>query len=479
MMKTNLKRGLITISLATTVVLFTTMAGFCNNNAVLSSINIEGINDSYNIELKMSKDADVVTKVPSQDKLILELNNTESATLIKTGFKQAGNIEDVIVQPLGKNKTRLFISGKNVSNSKIVIDSTKTAVIADKFAEENIYPYTPRPKSYASAEQKMLATSIPEETPIAELEETGKIINISDNKDTSIAETTEITETTETPTEILAETPVETHAETTGVTSPAPVEETSVEDSYIATESTDEEMNSELFRPAADLESIDSIDRSTTIDNNQASAAAATVQSLNNATKNDSSPFSNSGLMRFAIVFVFVTILIAYLRKENIISFNRRKPKKQSYNREHLDIYKALQKNSNNTQPRNRVATRSKISNLDRTATTTKKQYSKTNNARQVQNTENKLNQLSALKGYSRQNTKTNNAARTNRVAPQSQKAALQQSRMLPTGRKPIGKQPANNIEFLKSMANLYEQSGRHDLAMNIQKNIRKSLAKT
>lgn len=473
-MRRNLKRGLFTGSFIVSALLMSsTLAGYCADKTILSAINIEGANNSFNITLKTSKDTQVMTRVPSGNRLIIELDDTKASELIKTSFKNASQIDDIIVQPIGNNKTRLFISGNNVSTSRIVIDSTQTPAVADKYARENNAYVNTRNNTNVV---ENVAPAIEEQVAQAKTISSEEFINQNTNK--TAQEPAPAVATAEVQDNLSGQEVNNADAETTGVVSSAPSEETtSLEDNNINPEATDKEANtdSELFKPAADLEVPANQNSATTINNTQGSAAATTAQSIINTGIQDPSFFSKPWLIRFAIVFILVTLLVAYLRKEKLISF-RPKAKKPALNREHLDIYRSLHNSTKATPNYYRKTSKSGISTLD--SVSNKNQYIKPREVLPVKNKN--ITQHNAVSSYKKQTVKpaavkANATIASYNSANVTKKASTINSNSASTNRQ----LDSNNIGFLKNMADLYEKSGRHDLAMNIQKNIRKSTAKT
>lgn len=472
-MKMNVKRGLITGGLVTTLFfLSSSLTAYGSQNAVLSAINIEGQGNSFSITLKTDKDINVETKVESGNRLIIELDDTKAAALMQTSFNKARNIEDVIVQPAGKNRTRLFISGNNVASSKIIIDSTKSVADADKFAQEEVF-----------TTKKIPAINKKLENQIAQQETVSAEEFITQNTETIPADigaepTGEIIETVQPEVSTVT-----THSEeTTGIDSPPPVsdEESILEDDTIASETTEEDLtaSSELFKPAADLE-VPATGSTTTINNSRDSAAVATSKSLTVANNADPFPLSNAELIRFGIIFTFITILIGYLRKEKFF-FAKDRRKKPAVSHEHLDIYRSLHNKQSLQKTGNKITP--SISTLD-SVTSRKKPSQPAVSTRKTTRTKGSdlnsksLRQYSAAKSYG-SNLKSSGSNKN--LAQLSQNGIASRARALSGDyNNNVRKQPQTNLEFLRSMADLYEKSGRHDLAAGIQKSIRKSMAKT
>lgn len=444
MIKYNFKgvllKGLLLTLLLSSICL-TSLAA--NNKVTLSSVNIEGENSTFKIILKTSQDTQVLTKVPSKDQLIVELTDTSASNLIKTSFKNASQIDDIIVQPTSDNKIRIFISGKNVASSKIIVDSSKEEVITDRFTQ-----VAETPANVSNVAQSNQANK-------------ADILSLQNNTNQTIA-TSEPLQTQNIPAPTV-ETITAQNAETTGVASGIQTENQANINNQNTTATTsafENDVNSDLFKPEADVEA-------------GGVAAKQAKQSTNKEAVSDSlqnsSIFSTPWLIKFGIIFVFITLLIAYLRKEKLLTFNF-KNKKQKLSKEHLDIYRSLH-TSNVSNINNRMLTTSAKATL---STLSKQNYAKPTKQNKA------LTNYNAIAGYSKtQKSSINKPITTSNksTVASKNKAAVNTSAKINNSynTNKLGSANNNNMAFLKSMADLYEKTGRHDLAVNIQKNIRKS----
>lgn len=465
-MKKYFRRGLLTKGLlGLIIVMCAQTAAMAASQAVLSSVNIEGKDNSYKIVLKTSSDIELQSRVPARDRLILELENTKAAALIQTKFKNAKNIEDVIVQPISNNKTRLFISGPNVANSQVVIDSTKQIANNDSFAQtNNLYRHRQ-----------------PEVQPEPQVEKTPQIEQQAQENQQTTAQEFIASNTTDNSTildNIETAEQASNGEETTGIIASAPETEISSEEgsnpeSDLTVQSEQPAVSADLFKPAADLELPESEkaipEETTTTNKTPESAAAVTAKSMTESTQAKPSLFTTPWLMRFAIVFALVTFLVAYIRKEKLLS-RRPKFKKSTQSKDSLDIYRSLNKERTQgfrTTGRTATTLDSRPANRARKAAIAPAPAKQANTS---------IKQYAAMQGYKNQATKQKNAIN----AGLSSKNATTKTALSQGGyRSTREKKPASNMDFLKSMAEHYERSGRHDLAMNIQKSIRKTTAKT
>lgn len=105
------------------------------DGATLSEIKISSKdNYSYKVILKTNKDVPVQKYVTSDNKIVIDLNNTQSAQFVNTIYNNTPEIDNVIVQSVANDKVRIFIQGLNIASSKIILDSRNEAL---DFAEEN------------------------------------------------------------------------------------------------------------------------------------------------------------------------------------------------------------------------------------------------------------------------------------------------------------------------------------------------------
>lgn len=171
-MKTKLKNtAKIVVTSAFIFLMLAVMPACAFEGATLSEIKINSKdNYSYKIILKTDKDVPVQKYVTSDNKIVIDLNNTKSAEFINTIYNNAPEIDNVIVQTVANDKVRIFIQGLNIASSKIILDSRNETL---DFVKENIP--APAPASInTSSELAAPAQNIQESTakpPIINLSE--------------------------------------------------------------------------------------------------------------------------------------------------------------------------------------------------------------------------------------------------------------------------------------------------------------------
>lgn len=107
--------------------------GFClgGNNAfasdnVLQAVQIDGVNDSYNIILKSDDVAEIRKTVQAPNKIVLLLKGIRASKTINTIYNNTASVDSVVVEPTGDDSVKILIQATNVGTAKIHFDSLKT-----------------------------------------------------------------------------------------------------------------------------------------------------------------------------------------------------------------------------------------------------------------------------------------------------------------------------------------------------------------
>lgn len=98
---------------------------FASDN-VLQAVQINGVNDSYNIILKSDDVAEVRKTVQAPNKMILVLKGIRASKTINTIYNNTASIDSVVVEPQGEDSVKILIQGANVGVAKVQFDSLKT-----------------------------------------------------------------------------------------------------------------------------------------------------------------------------------------------------------------------------------------------------------------------------------------------------------------------------------------------------------------
>jgi len=121
------------LSVAGFSAMFLSMPAYAFNEATLSGIEINAVNDSsYKIVLKTDKSVPVEKEINSDNKIVLDIKNIKPASFVNTIYNNATQIENVIIHPVSNNEIKVFIDGTNVASSMINLGRPDTVNLADQ-----------------------------------------------------------------------------------------------------------------------------------------------------------------------------------------------------------------------------------------------------------------------------------------------------------------------------------------------------------
>lgn len=122
-----MKKGIIALLV---VLIVSALVTFSGNNK-LNSINVvsNSSNSGYKITLNTTEIAKIKRTIESDTRMVLELKNIKQSENISTSYKNARNIESVIVLPSSRNSLKVIIQGKNISNSTLGFDTEAKAAL--------------------------------------------------------------------------------------------------------------------------------------------------------------------------------------------------------------------------------------------------------------------------------------------------------------------------------------------------------------
>jgi len=155
------------------ILLLTAAPVLAFDGAILSEIKISSKdNYSYKITLITNKDVRIQKNVTSDNKIVIDLDNTRTAESVNTIYNNSPEIDNVIVQPVSNNKVRVFIEGLNISSSKVVLDSRSQSL---NLADETV------PLSSASIDNNNVKQpEAPKNVESTKVEDITPVINLSD-----------------------------------------------------------------------------------------------------------------------------------------------------------------------------------------------------------------------------------------------------------------------------------------------------------
>jgi len=101
---------------------------------VLQSVQIEPLNDSYNIVLVADNAVTVKKTVQAPNRIILSLKGIRASKTLNTVYKNVSNVDNVIVEPTGLDGLSIMLQGENASNATVTFDSMFSSVKVDQKA---------------------------------------------------------------------------------------------------------------------------------------------------------------------------------------------------------------------------------------------------------------------------------------------------------------------------------------------------------
>ena len=93
---------------------------------ILKEVNVKKGLNCYNIELITNAPANAAKNIISNNRIILNLENTTAAGNIKTKFEGYNDINNIIIESSDKNKTSIMIQGENIAYSNIQFKKMNT-----------------------------------------------------------------------------------------------------------------------------------------------------------------------------------------------------------------------------------------------------------------------------------------------------------------------------------------------------------------
>lgn len=97
---------------------------------VLNAIQIDSLKSTYNITLNTDTDVDVKRTIQSSDNMILTLKNIKPAKSLNTVYKNAAEVDSVMVEEVGNNVLNISIKARNISNSAVNVEPEKAEVLS-------------------------------------------------------------------------------------------------------------------------------------------------------------------------------------------------------------------------------------------------------------------------------------------------------------------------------------------------------------
>ncbi|MBR1680247.1 hypothetical protein IJ707_00480 [bacterium] len=128
---------------------------------ILNEIQIDALKSTYNITLNTTSEADVKRTVQSSDNMILTLKNVKPAKSLNTVYKNAAEVDSIMVEPVGDNNLNIIIKAKNISNSAINLEAEEAAETVS-----NKSVITPKKQKKSKKESIVLASPVDSYMPV-------------------------------------------------------------------------------------------------------------------------------------------------------------------------------------------------------------------------------------------------------------------------------------------------------------------------
>ncbi len=128
---------------------------------ILNEIQIDSLKTTYNITLNTTSDTDVKRTIQSSDNMILTLKNVKPAKSLNTVYKNAAEVDSIMVETVGDNNLNIIIKAKNISNSAINLEAEE-----DIKTVSNKSVITPKKAKKSKKESIVLASPIDSYMPV-------------------------------------------------------------------------------------------------------------------------------------------------------------------------------------------------------------------------------------------------------------------------------------------------------------------------
>ena len=157
------KRGgiLKRLFMALLILTFTAVsASAAQKGNILKAIQIDSLKNTYNITLSTESDVDVKRTVQSSDNMILTLKNVKPAKSLNTIYKNAAEVDSIMVEPVGDSNLNIIIKAKNISNSAINVEPEVIEAVSTKSV------ITPKKQKKSKKESIVLAAPVDSYMPV-------------------------------------------------------------------------------------------------------------------------------------------------------------------------------------------------------------------------------------------------------------------------------------------------------------------------
>lgn len=110
-----------TVFLVATLVI--SMVCFFTNNNTLNAVTVNTTKAGYQVVLNANDVAKIKRTIDSPNKMILEIKDIKQSQAFTTNYKNAKNVESVVVLPSSRNDLKIIIDAKNIAQSTLAFNT--------------------------------------------------------------------------------------------------------------------------------------------------------------------------------------------------------------------------------------------------------------------------------------------------------------------------------------------------------------------
>uniref|UniRef100_UPI00402A30CF hypothetical protein n=1 Tax=Candidatus Stercorousia sp. TaxID=3048886 RepID=UPI00402A30CF len=122
-----------------TLIIFTGLSAYAGDN-FLNSVVIDNNDGDMSVILRSDEVTKVKKEVESSDKVILTLKGIAQSPNINTLYKNARDVNGLIIQNDGNNDLKVYIEAPNIAKADIIFDTPNSApiTVSDSTDEERV-----------------------------------------------------------------------------------------------------------------------------------------------------------------------------------------------------------------------------------------------------------------------------------------------------------------------------------------------------
>ena len=122
-----------------TLIIFTGLSAYAGDN-FLNSVVIDNNDGDMSVILRSDEVTKVKKEIESSDKVILTLKGIAQSPNINTLYKNAKDVNGLIIQNDGNNDLKVYIEAPNIAKADIIFDTPNSApiTVSDSTDEERV-----------------------------------------------------------------------------------------------------------------------------------------------------------------------------------------------------------------------------------------------------------------------------------------------------------------------------------------------------